>query len=111
MGWRSDWLYQVIFDEVEKVWKRAAKDGAGHFGPPPTGFVIREMLEADWEHIRCGGDVRRQWTYQGGRPEPAACVADDTDLGEQRGIFYERGVVEFFIDANRKRVLFSYILG
>jgi hypothetical protein len=33
------------------------------------------------------------------------------DIGEQRGMFYERGVVEFFIDTDRKRVLFTYTLG
>jgi hypothetical protein len=111
MGWQSDWLYQLIFDEVERVWKRARKDGAGRFGPPSTAFLISEMPEADWEHIRCHGDAHRQWTYKGGDPEPAPCVVYDTDLGEQRGMFYERGVVEFFIDTDRKRVLFTYTLG
>ena len=111
MGWRSDWLYLLIFQEVEKAWKRATEEGAGRFGPPPTDFLLREMPEADWEHIRCRGDARQQWTYQGGDPEPAPCDGEDADLGKRRGMFYERGLVEFFINADRKRVLFTYTLG
>ena len=40
MGWQSDWLYNLIFDEVERIWKRALRDGRGQFGPAPTVFVI-----------------------------------------------------------------------
>jgi len=112
MGWQSDWLYQLIFDEVEQVWQRARKDGAGHFGPAPTTFLISEMREANWDDMRCRGDAQRHWTYQGGQPEPMALTkGSDADLGEQRGMFYARGAVAFCIDANRKRVLFTYALG
>jgi hypothetical protein len=62
MGWQSDWLYQLIFDEVEKVWKRAKKEGEGRFGPAPVDLLISEMLEADWEESRCRGNAHRQWT-------------------------------------------------
>src|SRR5262249_51269200 len=95
MGWQSDWLYQLIFEEVEKVWKRAKEEGVGQFGPPPSAFRISEMSDGIWEQVQCRGDARRRWLYQGGDPEPGV---DGTDVGEQRGMFYERGIVEFFID-------------
>lgn len=112
MGWQSDWLYQLVFDQVKKVWDRAIRDGAGRFGPPPNSLLISQMSDADWEQVRCRGDIRRQWTYQGSEPEPLTRAAgDDTDLGERRGMFYERGAVAFCIDSDRKRVLFTFTLG
>jgi len=112
MAWQSDWLYQLIFDEVRRVWQRASKEGAGQFGPAPTSFLITEMSEADWETVRCGGAGHRQWIYQGSQFEPTPLAeGTETDLGERRGIFYERGAVAFHIDSGRKRVLFTYNLG
>jgi hypothetical protein len=113
MGWQSDWLYQLIFDEVETVWGRAIKDGAGQFGPAPTAFIVSEMRDADWEeHPRCRGDAHRQWTFQGGKPETLDRAAgSQIDLGKRRGMFYERGGVWFCIDTDRRRVLFTYTLG
>ncbi len=111
MGWRSDWLYQLIFAEVEKVWMRAKREGAGQFGPPPTAFCISEMAGGDWEHVRCRGDACRRWLYQGDEPEPASDAVDEAEIVRQAGMFYERGGVEFFIDSDRKRVLFTYTLG
>ena len=35
----------------------------------------------------------------------------DIDVGEQCGMFYERGVVAFCIDSDRKRLVFTYTLG
>jgi hypothetical protein len=112
MGWQTDWLYQLVFDEVERVWQRAIKDGVARFGPAPKCLVISEMLEADWEESRCRGVANRQWTYQGGHPKLLSpCEGNATEFGEQRGMFYELGVVTFCIDADRKRLVFSYTLG
>jgi len=75
-------------------------------------FLISETLDADWEESRCRGNAHRRWTYQSGQPEPLLCVEEgDVDLGEQRGMFYERGAVTFCIDTDRKRVVFTYTLG
>jgi hypothetical protein len=110
MGRQSDWLYELIFDEVEKVWEQANKEGAGRFGPAPSDLLISEMHDADWEESRCRGNPDRQWTYQGGQSLSPAEVSA-IDVGERRGMFYERGVVAFCIDSDRKRLVFSYILG
>ena len=112
MGWQSDWLYQLVFDEVDRVWHRAIKDGAGRFGPAPTTLLISEMRDADWENARCRGDAHRQWTYQGGQPELVPLAEDGAvDVGEQRGMVYERAAVTFCIDCDRKRIVFNYTLG
>ncbi len=108
MGWKSDWLYKRIFNEVVNLWTRALRQGTGRFGPPPSALVIIEMRSADWENATFRGEARRQWVYQGGEPEP---VAELTGGGEVRGMFYERGTIAFRIDGNRKRVLLTYVLG
>jgi hypothetical protein len=75
-------------------------------------LLIIEMLEADWEDSRCRGNAHRQWMYQGGQPALLPPVeGNDIDLGAQRGMFYERGLVTFCIDTNRKRLVFTYTLG
>ena len=42
MGWQSDWLYRLIFDEVTKLWSQAQQEGAGRFGPAPDRFYIQQ---------------------------------------------------------------------
>jgi hypothetical protein len=112
MGWQSDWLYQLIFHEVERVWRVAVKEGAGRLGPAPTILQVSEMDEADWVHAWCRGVVLRRWTLQGGKPESLTLDQQgDADLGERRGMFYERSAASFCIDSDRKRVLFTYTLG
>jgi hypothetical protein len=93
---------------VERLWADIA--GGGQFGPPPTALVVREMGQADWKRAYCRGDVRRQWVYRGSSPEPVAPEAEP-DLGEGRGMYYERGVVDFHVASDRRRVLFTFTVG
>lgn len=112
MGWQTDWLYDLIFHEVERVWRRALREGRGKFGPAPSQFLIKEMCEADWESMRCKGEEHRKWRYSGGSPEHLP-AEDETreSLGEQRGMFYEKGEIRFHVAPDRKRVLLTYTLG
>jgi hypothetical protein len=110
MGWQSDWLYQLVFAEVGRVWADIA-DGS-EFGPPPIALVVREMAEADWDGPHCAGEVRRQWLYRGGEPEPVPPQGESgADVGARRGMFYERGTVAFHVAPDRRRVLFTFTLG
>jgi hypothetical protein len=111
MGWQSDWLYRLIFEQIAKIWETATREGAGPFGPPPNALLITETRDADWEHARCLGNPIRYWMYQGGEPECVPTVEVDTNPGQRQGMFYERGEVVFCIAADRNRVLFTYILG
>lgn len=112
MGWQSDWLYQLVFAEVERVWHRACLDGQGNLGPAPDVLLVYEASEADWERVRCRYGVRRRWSFRGGQPELLSGEASAAnDLGERRGMFYERGRVEFCVAADRARVLLTYTLG
>src|SRR5262245_35997634 len=86
MGWRTDWLYHRIFDEVAQLWKRAQREGRGKFGPAPDSLVVRERSGADWEQVLCLAGVVRAWAYQGAEFDELPLAADDDiDLGEQRG--------------------------
>lgn len=112
MGWRTDWLYGLIFHEVQRVWRRAIREGRGKFGPAPSQLLIKEMSDADWELMRSKGRELRKWCYSGGTPEPLPVEDETTEsLGEQVGMFYEKGDVRFFIASDRKRVLLTYTLG
>ena len=112
MGVKTDWLFLLIFEEVEQIWKRATREGLGNFGPALASLLISEMTEADWGTMNCCGAARRCWSYSGDKPVPVEPVeAADPRVGQQRGMFYERGIVQFHVAPDRKRVLFSYILG
>jgi hypothetical protein len=112
MGWQSDWLYQLVFAEVERVWHSATRDGDSEFGPAPEALLVRESAEADWGQVRCCGPARRQWTFRGGPPEQlVGGVPEAADLGERRGMFYRRGLVEFCVATDRQQVLLTYTLG
>src|SRR4051794_636805 len=80
MGWQSDWLYQLIFDEVRRAWRKAIREGRGKFGPAPTSGLVKELPDADWEAARCFGQVQRMWLYCGGNLE-ALSLEEEPDTG------------------------------
>ena len=70
------------------------------------------MGEADWEVLRCRGDIQRQWRFGGTEPEVLPVDPEgDAGVGEQRGMFYERGDIQFHIASGRRRVLLTYSIG
>jgi hypothetical protein len=114
MGWRTDWLYQLIFDEVARIWSRAVKDGITfpNSGPPPDYLLIEECGDADWERAVCLRPVLRSWTCRGADFElqPQA-PPEHIPPPVERGFRDSYGIVRFQVRPDRKKLVFEYILG
>src|SRR5262244_3133916 len=69
MGWKSDWLYRLVFAQFEEAWTTAQKQGAGRFGPPSVQLFVSQFNEAgansDRAPIFCRGTALRTWHYAG----------------------------------------------
>jgi hypothetical protein len=112
MGWQSDWLYRLIFDEVAILWAQARKDGAGTFGPSPDRFYVEECAAADWKELHCQPPVLRTWVFDGSIPPvlltPSSVPPSDRTV---RGMFFVDGMVQFHIGGNRNQIVWTHILG
>ena len=110
-GWRTDWLYRLIFQEVTDLWE-SVRSGDGRAGPPPDRLRVEERCGADWEAPRCLCPVRRVWTFgaEGLRPGPGEREAV-TRCGERRGTFWQVGLVRFHIADDRTRLVLEYVVG
>ena len=117
MGWKTDWLYRLVFSEVARLWNRASKEAAS--SPeggvsPPDAFFIREFTQGDTKNSRCLPPVRRQWIYRGGESfeQIANIEADKLKADETiRSMFYAIGSIAFHITPDRKQVILVHILG
>ena len=111
MGWQSDWLYRLIFREIENVRAAANRQDAKN-GLPPTVYYILEYSDADWEKVTHLGTVKRSWILK--KDEPLA-ETDATftpgDDAEIDGMFFNKAAIAFHISSDRKRVTFEYFLG
>ena len=108
MGWKSDWIYDLVFQEVSGVWAQACKDSA-RLGPRPSSLWVLEHRKADWDRARCKGQVLRAWLFD----DTGLQVAEIEDNVEPviRGAMYDVGTVQFHIASSRKQVLFEFTLG
>ena len=113
MGWRTDWLYGLVFREIERIWARARKEGAdGRFGPAPDFLVVRQYAGANWIEPECAPPVLREWVYSGGELEPRPPTDSDKPAPlVRRGMFWDVGAVRFHIAPDRKRVVLTFQIG
>jgi hypothetical protein len=113
MGWRTDWLYQLLFREVMRIWTRAQKEGeTALMGPAPDFLLIQQCADADWENALCRTPVLREWIFRGTTIE-AQPLSDSqsTPRPVRRKAFFDYGIVCFHVTTDRKRVLWTYQLG
>ena len=108
MGWKSDWLYDLVFQEVARVWEQSRKESAS-LGPPPSSFRVLEYPKGDWDGPHCRGQVQRAWLYDEAGLQPAE-IDEDHKLVVQNAM-YDVGVVHFHIAPSRKQVVFEFVLG
>jgi hypothetical protein len=117
MGWKTDWLHGLIFQEITKL---AAVTGGvlATVGPPPTLFHVLEFSDADWETVHCRGSVKFRWTVTNGElaeVRPSLLTPSDAyDLivpSPIKATYFVEAVFAFHIATDRKRVAFTYYFG
>lgn len=132
MGWKTDWLYQMIFDNTRDVWQQACSYVKRHnedalypeeYLTPMESLLVYQFTDADLASAWCRGEVLRKWRYAGttfepyrGEPPGSSVVKRDREFIKFRHIYIHRpisnqGTVCFYISRDRKRVVFTYILG
>lgn len=47
MGWKTDWLYQLVFEQFELAWDKAQQEGEGRFGPASARIVVSQFGEGE----------------------------------------------------------------
>jgi hypothetical protein len=112
MGWQTDWLYRLIFDEVTKLWTQAQQEGASRFGPAPDRFYIQQYAAVQWEQLVCQPPVTCIWTFAG-TTAPVLVVTPSFPTPDRtvRGMFFIDGVVQFHITEDHKRIVWNHWLG
>lgn len=117
MGWKTDWLYSLIFAEVHRLWDRARRESermGSDFGPAPRALIISEYSDGNFTNAACRGLRKRQWRYSGDE-QPVLIDPDDPDISHvsetSDQMFFSEGQVRFSISADRKSLIFEYALG
>jgi hypothetical protein len=112
VGWKSDWLYHIIFREVERVWAHTRREGEGTYGPAPDRFYIQQHSEyTSTSLLLCSGYILRLWSFDGSEftllPHEKSGIYDTTI----RGMFYIEGSIRFHITNDRKNVIWNAWFG
>jgi hypothetical protein len=116
MGWKTDWLYGLIFAEVESLWSKVQSEADRRHDPDeqaPDFLVVRESGHADWDDPSCKPPVLREWVYDGRRfaAQPPSSFLEPLAQPPRRGMFWDRGWFCFHIAPDRERVLITYVVG
>lgn len=128
MGWRTDWLYRIVFDFIRDVWRRANREAEialeqGELKAMPQPFLVQQCAKVNLLLPGCAEPVLREWFYGGTEfhEQRLEVVQAEESQGRLRrrpnlppailGMFFEQGLVRFYIFPNRKRVVITYLLG
>ncbi|HNB71863.1 MAG TPA: hypothetical protein PLS70_12155, partial [Acidobacteriota bacterium] len=117
MGWKTDWLYSLIFAEVRRLWNRARWESermGPDFGPAPGPLIISEYSDGNFTNATCRGLRKRQWRYSGDE-QLTLIEPDDPDISHvsetSDQMFFSVGEVRFSISADRKSLILEHLLG
>lgn len=117
MGWKTDWLYSLIFAEVDRLWRRAWRDSEAmgtDLGSAPVALIISEYSDGHFRSATCRGFRKRQWKYTDNE-QPVLIEPDDPGISQVLEVpghmFFPVGEVRFSITADRKSLIFEYALG
>lgn len=111
MGWKSDWLYQLIFKQYELAWAKAQRDGEGHFGPASARLRVCQLPEIDLSSVPlCRGEATRCWLYDG-----TGWIIDDSSVPPAeptlQGMFFSEARGRFAISEDRKSLVIEFSFG
>jgi hypothetical protein len=113
MGWKADWLYRPVFEQFERAWAKAQKEGEGGLGPASAELLVTQYNEVNADHAPyCfGGQSVRSWRYTGQRWEESYSAERTTEDNAVHGMFYHRAAGSFCISEGRKTVIIEYLFG
>lgn len=126
MGWQVDWLYHLIFQDINNIWKQINvgdyKGDNEHLGPTPDYLVVKQFaglsiqpyndMEPKPLSAYFAEPVLRQWILSDAGFQSVR--GKDTIIRTshiKRGMFYETGAVSFGISPDRKIVALQYMVG
>ena len=113
MGWQSDWLYQVIFKNIQKAWEEVLKDGQTEMGPAPDYCIVSQFSEfksVPWQSsllmATSAGPIIKRWKLDsvGVDRITGAQVKEFEIPHKERGAFYRVGKINFCISDDRRIV-------
>jgi hypothetical protein len=130
MGWKTDWLYRLVFERVRDVWTegRAYSENYNEHTqaavypelrqPPLERLIVVQFADAELSVPCCTGAVLRVWRYDsaglvplpGEPPKPIVVEREQRIQGRRCNLFLQ-GVVSFYISPDRKHVVFTFALG
>ena len=122
MGWKSDWLYQIIFQQAQQLWHQThtSREEPVPQITPPDYFLISEYASfrvvpyQDSPRLRdakLGDEPVRYWSYNDEGLRRIAAPESPADLRESRGMYHKVGRIIFSIHTDRKLVFLGYGMG
>lgn len=112
MGWKSDWLYAVVFKMADAVVDKARNDARQLAKASPITWVLAEYSQADWNFPVCGGPVMRTWTKSQCDWQETPEILDVAPPRSKLADFcYPTALISFHVAEDRKRVVLNYSVG
>jgi hypothetical protein len=107
MDWKSDWLYKLIFQEVEETWNNGCRRSKN---PAHWRYVlVEEWTSADG--VMCDGRVVRTWVRDENGLSKISLLAHAKRKLHARGLMFPFIILLFHIPEDRKRVVLGRIRG
>lgn len=112
MGWKSDWLYQLVFDQFQRAWIKAQRDGEGRFGPASNSLVVTLYNEAIFDSgcQYCRGTAIRSWRFNG-HDWAEYDLSTQLAVPVTHGMLYETAIGRFHISDDRRVVTIEFTFG
>ena len=131
MGWKTDWLFALIFREIQRIWNEAnrfAEQISKPEKPQPSleALRVRQCAGARLGSGFLSPPILREWLFDGAdftELEPTetflpkrkgkALVPFPLSVrnSESRGALFVEGNVSFYITPGRKQCVLTYQLG
>ena len=112
MGWKTDWLYRLVFQEFSCAWDRAQGEGGDTSGRPPVALHVTEHDDVCPEGPAfCCGEPIRSWDFAGEGWEEVPLRERTPDDRAVHGMFVRVAVGSFHISEDRKTMAVEYVFG
>lgn len=105
MDWNKDWLYRLIFKEVETFWNKFAARSVEQ-------IHIAEYPDAELQKSYCKGMAMRHWVYSGANVTAVTFdAAKPETIPDIMRQYKKVGALSFHITPDRQHVVWNYMVG